>query len=183
MKKLFLFFIIPLILLSAGFDFGSSPVSVNATLQFIFPTWVAVWVPDDVTWDFSNITNNPNNPSYPPDISSGQDFPQYYFPTTPNTSPYMRVRYWTNASSGTSWQLTIIGSGDPGGGILIGDIEYSDVGAGSWNALSTSSSTLRSGTGRTFGWANADQDWRVYIDGDEEAGTYTCTVTITMQIL
>ena len=183
MKKLLLMTVVPAILFAAGSNFGSSPQSVDATLEFLLPAWVAVSVPDDVTWDFSNITSNPSNPSYPPDISSGQDFPQYYYPTSPNASPYMRIRYWTNAGSGTSWELTIVGSGDPGGGILIGDIEYSDAGADSWTALSTSAATLASGTGKTSGWDNANQDWRVYIDGDEEAGTYTCTVTITMQTL
>ena len=183
MKRLLLLVVVPAILLASGFSFGTSPQSVDATLQFQFPTWVAVWVPDDVTWDFSNITSNPNNPSYPPDISAGQDFPQYYYPTSPGASPYMRIRYWTNAATGTSWSLTIVGSGDPGGGILIGDIEYSDAGAGSWTALSTSAATLASGSGRTSGWASANQDWRVYIDGDEEAGNYSCTVTITMQTL
>ena len=183
MKKLLLMTVVPAILFAAGSNHGSSPQSVDATLQFLLPAWVAVSVPDDVTWDFSNITSNPSNPSYPPDISSGQDFPQYYYPTSPNASPYMRIRYWTNAGSGTSWELTIVGSGDPGGGILISDIEYSDAGADSWTALSTSAATLASGTGKTSGWDNANQDWRVYIDGDEEAGTYTCTVTITMQTL
>jgi len=175
--------LLPVLVFGTGFSFGASPKSQTATLQFAFPTWVAIWVQNDVTWDFSNIQSNAANPEYPPDISAGHNFPQYYYPTDPNSSPYLVIRYWTNAAAATNWQLTVAGDADPATWLPLSDIEYSDAGAGSWTALSTTANPIRSGAGNTGGFENADQDWRVNITGDEEEGNVSCTVTYTMETL
>jgi hypothetical protein len=163
---------IALLLIGIDRSSGPSPQSQTATLQFIIPLRVGVYVRNDVTWDFGSI------PTYPP-----ATFPAYYNPTEPASSPYMNIEYFTNAGSGTNWALTIRGAGDPGGGILIGDIEYADAGTNNWTALSTSDANLRTGTGKTSGWETANQDWRVKMTGDEEVGNYSTTVTVTMQTL
>lgn len=157
-------------LMGVGRSTGASPQSQTATLQFLVPTRVGIYVGNNVTWDFANI------PTYPP-----ASFPQEYYPTSPASSPYMDVEYFTNTTG--DWELVIRGSGNPGGGILIGDIEYRLAGAGSWTALTTSNVQLTSGTGKTTGWEDYNLDWRVWMDGDEEAGNYSTTVTITMQTL
>lgn len=157
-------------LMGLGRSSGPSPQSQTATLQFLIPTRVGIYVGNDVTWDFGSI------PTYPP-----VTFPEVYYPTAPASSPYMYVQYFTNTTG--NWELVIKGSGDPGGGILIGDIEYSLSGAGSWVDLTTSNVRLTNGTGRTNGWEDYNLDWRVWMDGDEVEGTYSTTVTITMQTL
>ncbi len=157
-------------LMGVGRSTGASPQSQTATLQFLVPTRVGIYVGNDVTWDFASI------PTYPP-----ASFPQVYYPTSPSASPNMEVEYFTNTTG--DWELVIRGSGDPGGGILIGDIEYTLSGAGSWTDLTTSDVQLTNGTGKTTGWEDYNLDWRVWMDGDEEAGTYSTTVTITMQTL
>lgn len=159
-------------LIGVGRSTGPSPQSQTATLTFIIPTRVGIYIGNNVTWDFNSIS------TYPPSA-----YPAYYTPTTPSSSPYMAVEYLAVVGSTVNWQVLISGSGDPGGGILIGDIEYADAGQNNWTALSTTPTQIASGTGRTTGWVDNSLDWRVNMTGDEEPGTYSNTVTITIQII
>lgn len=161
---------------------GLSPQSVTATLNFIIPTVVGIYVNNDAIWDFNNIMLNPSNPIYPPAF-----YPEQYYPTTPVASPYQRLEYivaGSAASSPVNWFITVYGDGDPGSGILLSDIEHSSAGMGSWNALNTTAApdTIANGSGNTGGWQSLNQDYRVTLDGDEEqtAGV-SCVLTYTIQ--
>ncbi|MEJ2354992.1 MAG: hypothetical protein P8Y62_03720 [candidate division WOR-3 bacterium] len=180
MKKMILLaLVLPVIVFAQISSVGSSPQSAGATLTFIIQTGVGIYVNNDVVWDFRDITLNPSNPVYPPAA-----YPEYYYPTSPNGSPYQQLEYMVSGSSSVNWVLTVSGDGDPGSGILLSDIEYSPAGMGSWDAFNTSAApdTIESGSGNTGGWQSLNQDYRVNIDGDEEqtAGV-SCVLTYTIQ--
>jgi hypothetical protein len=183
MKKLiFLALVLPVIVFAQVRATGPSPQSADATLTFIIPTGVGIYVNNNAEWDFSNITLNPSNPIYPPAA-----YPEQYYPTTPAASPYQQLEYMVSGSPSASpvnWVLTVSGDGDPGSGILLSDIEHSPAGMSSWDAFNTSAApdTIASGSGNTGGWQSLDQDYRVNIDGDEEqtAGV-SCVLTYTIQ--
>ena len=183
MRKLILvILILPLAIFAQGRATGLSPQSMTATLNFIIPTAVGIYVNNDAEWNFSNITFNPSNPVYPPAL-----YPEQYYPTTPVTSPYQQLEYVVAGSpvgSPVNWFLTVYGDGDPGSGILLSDIEHSPAGMDSWDAFNTAAApdTIASGSGNTGGWQSLNQDYRVILDGDEEqtAGV-SCVLTYTIQ--
>jgi len=181
-KVIFWVFVLPLVVFTQVRATGPSPQSAVATLTFVIPTGVGIYVNNDAEWDFGNITNNPNNPVYPPVV-----YPEHYYPTSPSASPYQQLEYMVSGSPSASpvnWFLTVSGDGDPGSGILLSDIEYSPAGMGSWDAFNTSAApdTIESGSGNTGGWQSLNQDYRVNIGGDEEqtAGV-SCVLTYTIQ--
>ncbi|MEO0292914.1 MAG: hypothetical protein ABIN61_01665 [candidate division WOR-3 bacterium] len=161
---------------------GPSPQSQEVNLTFIIPMIVGIYVNNDAEWNFGNITLNPLNPIYPP-----FSYPEYYFPTTPNSSPYQRIQYMVSgvpSGSPVGWSLIVYGSGDPGNGILLSDIEHSPAGMGSWKAFHTIAApdTLVTGLGNTGGWQILNQDYRVKLDGDEEQSAgVSCVLTYTIQ--
>jgi len=183
MRKLILLTsILPVMLFAQGRITGPSPQSMIATLTFIIPTSVGIYVNNDAEWDFSNITLNSSNPIYPPAL-----YPEQYYPTTPAASPYQQLEYMVAGSqsgSPVNWVLTVYGSADPGSGVLLSDIEHSPAGMGSWDVFNTSAApdTLANGSGNTGGWQSLNQDYRVNLDGDEEqtAGV-SCVLTYTIQ--
>jgi hypothetical protein len=181
-KNLIVFLIVPVMLLSQERKTGLSPQSVDATLTFMIPAAVGIYVNNDAEWNFNNVTLNPANPVYPP-----VSYPEYYFPTNPTSSPYQQIEYMVAGSplsSPVNWVLTVYGSGDPGSGILLSDIEHSPAGMSSWDDFNTSAApdTLVSGSGNTAGWQAFNQDYRVLIDGDEEQTTgVNCVLTYTIQ--
>ncbi len=181
-KMILLVIILPVILFAQGRASGLSPQSETATLTFIIPTAVGIYVNNNAEWDFNNIMINPSNPIYPPVV-----YPQQYYPTTPVSSPYQQLEYMVTGSSIASpvnWAVSVSGDGDPGSGILLSDIEHSPAGMGSWDAFNTAASpdTLVNGSGNTGGWQSLNQDYRVTLDGDEEqtAGV-SCILTYTIQ--
>lgn len=157
-------------LVGIGRSTGSSPQSQTATLQFILAPRVGIYVGNDVTWDFTTM------PNYPP-----SSFPQAYSPTSPSSSPYMDIEYFINTN--VNWALNIRGSGNPSPNLTLDEIQYSEAGSGSWTSLTTSNVPLRTGNIKTTGWEPYNLDWRVIMSGDEEPGTYTTTVIITMQTI
>jgi len=181
MKKMILVLaVLPVMLFSQSI--GPSPQSATADLTFIIPAAVGIYVNNNAEWNFGNIGLNPSNPVYPPAA-----YPEVYYPTSPNTSPYQQLEYMVAGSSSGSpvnWLLTVSGGGDPGSGILLSDIEHSPAGMGSWNGFNTAAApdTLVNGSGNTGGWQSLDQDYRVTLDGDEEqtAGV-SCVLTYTIQ--
>jgi hypothetical protein len=183
MRKLVLLALIaPVIVFAQVYEIGPSPQSQVATLTFIIPTGVGIYVKNNAEWNFNNITVNPSNPIYPP-----ASYPEEYYPTTPFSSPYQQLEYVVSGySAGVSvnWVITVSGDGDPGSGILLSDIEHSAAGMDSWDAFNTSAApdTLVNGSGSTGGWQSLNQDYRVILDGDEEqtAGV-SCVLTYTIQ--
>lgn len=92
------------------------------------------------------------------------------------------------AAGGVSWNVIVSGDGDPAPacGILLGDIEFSEAGVGSWTPFHTSATPdqIAGGTGKTAGWVTLNQDYQVNIDGDEEStASSTVTITYTIQTL
>jgi hypothetical protein len=181
MRKILLMLIILPVMLFAQ-NAGPSPQSMDATLTFIIPTAVGIYVNNNAEWNFNNITLNPSNPIYPPVA-----YPEYYFPTTPLSSPYQQLEYMVSGSPAATpvdWALTVYGSGDPGNGVLLSDIEHSPAGLGTWDGFNTSAApdTLVGGSGNTAGWQSYNQDYRVMLDGDEEqTGGVSCLLTYTIQ--
>lgn len=183
MKRMILVFaILPVMLFAQSSSEGPSPQSTTADLTFIIPAAVGIYVNNNAEWNFSNIGLNPSNPVYPPAA-----YPEVYYPTSPDASPYQQLEYMVAGSSSGSpvnWLLTVSGDGDPGSGILLSDIEHSPAGMGSWDAFNTAAApdTIVSGSGNTGGWQSLDQDYRVTLDGDEEqtAGV-SCVLTYTIQ--
>jgi len=181
MKKMILVFaVLPVMLFSQSI--GPSPQSATADLTFIIPAAVGIYVNNNAEWNFANIGLNLSNPVYPPAA-----YPEAYYPTSPNTSPYQQLEYMVSGSpvgSPVNWYLTVAGDGDPGSGILLSDIEHSPAGMASWDAFNTAAApdTLVNGSGNTGGWQSLDQDYRVTLDGDEEqtAGV-SCILTYTIQ--
>jgi hypothetical protein len=181
-KILIVFIILPVMLFAQGRAAGPNPQSMDATLLFIIPTAVGIYVSNNAEWNFNDITLNPSNPIYPPVA-----YPEYYFPTTPMASPYQQLEYMVAGSPSATpvdWTLTVYGSGDPGSGVLLSDIEHSPAGISTWNDFNTSAApdTLVSGSGNTGGWQSFNQDYRVILDGDEEqTGGVSCVLTYTIQ--
>jgi hypothetical protein len=181
-KFILLALISPALIFAQGRAAGPSPQSETATLTFIIPTGVGIYVNNNAEWNFSNITINPSNPIYPPTV-----YPEQYYPTTPLSSPYQQLEYVVSGSpagSPVNWVLTVSGDGDPGSGVLLSDIEHSPAGMGSWDAFNTAAApdTLANGSGNTGGWQSLNQDYRVTLDGDEEqAAGVSCILTYTIQ--
>jgi hypothetical protein len=185
MKKIFyLFLLIPVItsgVSSTAVGVDKTTASVVVPMGIIDIVWITVQS-NTITWDFTEIDRNANNPPFPP-----TSFPEYYEPSRPNTRYYQRVRYRVRGVlwSAGSWEVTISGAGDPSPacGILLSDIEYGDGAAGIWIPLSTTPQVIASGTG-DVGWVNLYQDYRVKLDGDESTtGGSTTVVTYMIQIL
>ncbi len=186
MKKLFcLLIFIPIIALAAS----STGVGVNKTsASLVVPMGIIdfVWInvqSNTVTWDFTDIERNANNPPFPP-----ATFPEYYEPSQPNRRPYQRIRYRVRGIlwPAGSWQVTIFGAGDPSPdcGILLSDIEYGDASAGAWTSLSTEPQVIVNGSGDVWPWERIFQDYRVRLDGDESSTEGSTTTVIYMiQIL
>ena len=185
MKKLFcLLIFIPIIALGAS----STGVGVNKTsASLVVPMGIVdvVWInvqSNTVTWDFTDIERNANNPPFPP-----ATFPEYYEPSQPNRRPYQRIRYRVRGIlwPGGNWEVTIFGAGDPSPdcGILLSDIQYGDATAGVWTSLSTEPQVIANGSG-DIGWTDLYQDYRVRMDGDESSTEGSTTTVIYMiQIL
>ncbi len=177
-RFIYLILLIPFIVFAIGTSKGDSPQSQTATLTLKISNSVGITVTNDAEWDFTTM------PSFPPDV-----FPQYYFPTTPASSPYQQLEYMVyGAAVGVLWEVIVSGDGDPAPacGILLGDIEFSEAGMGSWTSFHTSATPdqIASGSGKTAGWIPLDQDYRVNIDGDEETtASSTVTITYTIQTL
>jgi hypothetical protein len=151
--------------------------SEDAEFRFVVPEIVAVQVPEaTITWDFGTMAG------FPP-----ASFPQYYAPTSPAAAPQQTISYlvWGLGNGTTDWALTVAGGGDPGNGILLGDIEHSPDGS-SWDDfnLPAAADTLDSGNTSTGGWQTLDQYYQVNITGDETyTGGSSCTITYTIQTL
>ncbi len=180
-KFILLVLIFPCVIFAQGRAAGSSPQSETATLTFIIPAAVGIYVSNNAEWNFNNITINLSNPSFPP-----ASYPEVYYPTTPISSPYQQLEYLVAGSpaGGVDWAVTVSGDADPGSGILLSDIEHSPAGMGTWDAFNTAASpdTLASGNGNTAGWQSFNQDYRVTLDGDEEqTGGVSCILTYTIQ--
>jgi hypothetical protein len=185
MKKLFyLFIIIPIIALGAS-STGVGVDKTSASLVVPMGIFDILWInvqSNTITWDFTEIDRNDNNPPFPP-----TSFPEYYEPSRPNRRSYQRIRYRVRGFLWPAgrWEVTIFGAGNPSPdcGILLSDIEYGDAAAGNWIPLNMTPQVIASGNG-DIGWTNLYQDYRVKMDGDESstAGSST-TVTYMIQIL
>ena len=185
MKKLFyLFIIIPIIALGAsstGVGVDKASASLVVPMGIIDIVWINVQS-NTITWDFTEIERNANNPPFPP-----VTFPEYYEPSRPNRRPYQRIRYRVRGIlwPGGDWEVTIFGAGDPSPncGILLSDIEYGDAATGNWTPLSTEPQVIANGSG-DIGWTDIYQDYRVRMDGDESSTESSTTiVTYMIQIL
>ncbi len=185
MKKLFyLFFLIPFVasgVSSTGVGVDKTTASLVLPMGIIDIVWITVQR-NSITWDFTEIDRNANNPAFPPTY-----FPEFYEPSRPNTRNYQRIRYRVRGFlwPAGSWEVTIAGAGDPSPacGILLTDIEYGDGAAGVWSPLSTVPQVLASGSG-DVGWTNLYQDYRVRLDGDETYTSGSTTIiTYMIQIL
>lgn len=150
-------------------DFGPSPRTDDHLVTLQFPEWVGVWCTNDVTFDFSTMAG------FPPATT-----PQYFYPTGPVASPYERVRIL--AITRSNWELSVSGGGDfdDGTGVTIplSRLEWSRSGIGSWSDMSTSNSSVLTGSGPTF--QRVDIDYRYEYVGDEADGSFTTTITYQM---
>ena len=187
MRKLLVTLLVMLLagsLLAVGTSRGASPQSQTADVTVLIPNLVAIYLNNNVTFDFSNITANPSNSPYPPDV-----FPAWYLPTSPSASPYESLTVWTNNPSG--WTLTTKGSGDFATTLPLSDLYYAPDGepktadgsataGGNWVAFSSTDQTVASSATKTSGWEEYNQDYEIMLDGDEEPGTYTVTITYTI---
>lgn len=173
--------VVPLLVFA---DVGIGSAQEPADFEFILPSIVAVLISDaSITWDFTDVSVNANNPAFPP-----ASFPEYYEPTTPNARPYQTVDYLVMFAGGaTNWQLTVEGDGDPAPacGITLGEIAYADDPPVAWTPFAVAPAVIDNGSGPTNGWLSLDHNYRVEIDGDESnPGTDpTCTITYTIQTL
>jgi len=174
-RFIYLILLIPFVVFAIGTSKGDSPQSQTATLTLKISNSVGITVNNDAEWDFTTV------PNFPPDV-----FPQYYYPTTPASSPYQQLEYMVyGAAVGVLWEVIVSGDGDPNPacGILLGDIEFSVAGAESWTPFHTSATPdqIANGSGKTAGWVTLYQDYQVNITGDE-VSTVGSTVTITYTI-
>jgi hypothetical protein len=182
MKKLLcvLLLVLPVLVFA---DVGIGSAQEPADFEFILPSIVAVLLSDaSITWDFTDITVNANNPAFPPAA-----FPEYYEPSSPNTRPYQTVDYLVMfAGASVNWSLTVEGDGDPAPacGITLGEIEYADNPPAGWTAFNTTPAVIQSGSGSTSGWDQMEHNYRVGIDGGESnTASSSCTITYTITAL
>jgi hypothetical protein len=169
------------VLVFAGVGIGSA--QEPADFEFILPSIVAVLLSDaSITWDFTDITVNGNNPAFPP-----AGFPEYYEPSSPNVRPYQTIDYLVMfAGASVNWSLTVAGGSDPAPacGIDLDEIQYADNPPAGWTAFSTTAAVLQSGSGSTSGWDQMEHNYRVEIDGDESnTASSSCTITYTITAL
>jgi hypothetical protein len=182
MSKLICVFLLVLPVLVFA-DVGIGSAQEPADFEFILPSIVAVLLSDaNITWDFTDITVNANNPAFPPAA-----FPEYYEPSSPNTRPSQTIDYLVMfAGASVDWELTVEGGGDPAPacGITLGEIEYADNPPAGWTAFSTTPAVIQSGSGSTSGWDQMEHNYRVGIDGNESnTASSSCVITYTIQTL
>ncbi|NPV54806.1 MAG: hypothetical protein HPY71_15040 [Firmicutes bacterium] len=104
---------------------------------------------------------------YPPD-----EYPATYGPTS---GFWVKVHY--NQSG--NWQVRVVGPANFTGPTTkpISDLKWSTEAQGTYTAMSNTAATVFSGTAKTTGWAQHDVFYKLVLDGNEAAGTYTATIT------
>jgi len=161
---------------ATGLSSGPSPRQQTHSVTLQLPAWVAIYIPNDVTFDLTGVS------------WSDTLFPKYYFPTSPATSPHEVVWYWTNNSSGA--KVEVKGSGDFSSSILLNQLYHAPAGesktadgtatpGGNWVAFSTADVQIASSSGP--GRRRADQDYEFKWEHDDEY-VATATVTITYTV-